>query len=377
MRKYNFYSGNPDPVSFPAQGLADAAYRILPTLTEELVKYPERNGYAPLREIAAERFKRNNDIDLPLESIAIISGSFQGVSLCTQTFIRQPGDVMISEEYSYMGSLGCFRKYGADIRGVPVDDDGMNMDALEDLLGDLDREGKQAKFIYTIATNQNPTGIMMSEEKRHRLLELANRYDIPVVDDDCYADLVFDRNAPPSLYSLDPDRVVYIGSFSKILGPGVRMGYVSAREELLNKVLFWKIDGGSNNLAAAVAAEYLREHLWEHVDDVNGIVKEKLDAIEVGLDANTDAFPWHSHPKGGLFIWVKLPEDIDVHRLKAIADERGVMYATGKQFHAGNQDVKYLRLAYGYASLDDIREGVPILAECVREARAIAVSPQA
>ena len=375
MSEYNFYSGNPDPGSFPAQGLADAAQRVLPGITQELIKYPERNGYGPLREIARERFQRNNGIDLPLDSIAITSGSFQAVSLATQTFMRQPGDVMICEEYTYMGSLGCFRKYGADLRGIPIEDDGMNMDILEETLSDLDRQGKPPKFIYTIATNQNPTGIMMSEPKRHRLLELANRYQVPVVDDDCYADLVFERNAPPSLYSLDPEHVVYIGSFSKILGPGVRMGFVSAQPDLLNKVLYWKIDGGSNNLAAAVAAEYLREHLWDHVNEVNNVVEEKLNLLMTGLDASKDALPWHSVPKGGLFIWVKLPEDIDVHKLKDIADAHHVLYATGRQFHAANEDVRYLRLAYGYASLDDIRDGVPLLADCVREAMKMTVAP--
>jgi 2-aminoadipate transaminase len=196
-----------------------------------------------------------------------------------------------------------------------------------------------------------------------------------ILDDDCYADLLFEGAAPPSLYALDPDNVVYIGSFSKVLGPGARLGYFATRKDRLDEILGWKIDGGNSVLAAATAAEYFKNNLWPHIEEINGIVKGKLQAVEDALGANKDAFPWASHPKGGLFIWVKLPEDIDLKRLESIADARNVKYGTGKAFHSQNEDIKYLRIAYGYASLDDIREGVPLLADCVREARGIPVAP--
>jgi 2-aminoadipate transaminase len=293
-----------------------------------------------------------------------------------QNFV-QPGaaDTVVAEEYSYSGTLTAFRRFGVKVVGVDVDDQGMNMDDLEAKMAQQAAMGVTPKFIYCIASNQNPTGTMMPEERRHKLVEIARKYNVPVLDDDCYADLIFEGTAPPSLYSLDPENVVYIGSFSKVLGPGTRLGYFTAKPETLESCLTWKIDGGNSNLAAAIAAEYFKDHLWDHIDEVNGIVKEKLDLIEQHLDANKDVFPYHSHPKGGLFIWVKLPEDVDTTKLPDAALAQNVRYGTGKAFHSGNGDIQWLRLAYGYASLDDIRQGVPALANAVRQLQGIAVAP--
>ncbi|MCS6863243.1 MAG: PLP-dependent aminotransferase family protein, partial [Abditibacteriales bacterium] len=279
------------------------------------------------------------------------------------------GDTIITEEYSYAGSLGCFRKYGANIVGIPVDEDGMDTDALEETLKNLARRGDKPKFIYTIATNQNPTGTMMSLSRRRHLLKLANAHGVPVVEDDCYADLLFAGNAPPSLYRLDRDNVIYLGSFSKILGPGVRLGFFAAKEETLTRLLSWKIDGGTNNLAAYIVAEFLKEHLWEHVALVNRVIKEKLAAVVEQLEARRDVFVAFSRPQGGLFIWVKLPAEVDPVRLADMAAAQGIRYGTGKAFHAKAEDIKYLRLAFGYPSLDDIRDGLPLLARCVEQAQ--------
>jgi 2-aminoadipate transaminase len=372
MRIYNFGAGNPDPGSFPVKDLADAAVRVLERDGQQLVVYPDQRGHAPLREIGAVRFAKNHGRDMSIDNMALTTGSMQAISLVTQTFTR-PGDTIITEEFSYSGSIRCFRKYGVNMAGVPVDDEGMNTDALEETLKDLDRKGTLPKFVYTIATNQNPTGTMMPVHRREKLLQITQRYGIPVVDDDCYADLLFGIPAPTSFYALDPESVIYIGSFSKIMGPGMRLGFFAAKDEWLNQILEWKIDGGTNNFAAFVAAEYFKDHLWDHIGDINDIVKSKLDVVVEALDANTDVFLEHSNPKGGLFIWIKLPEDADPNRILEIATERGVRYGTGKSFHSGGEDVHFLRIAFGYASHDDFREGIPLLAECVREARAIPV----
>jgi 2-aminoadipate transaminase len=373
MPVYNFGAGNPDPGSFPAKELGEATLRVLERDGEKLVVYPDQRGHAPLREIGAVRFAKNHGRDMPIESMALTTGSMQAISLVCQAFLK-PGDTIITEEFSYSGSINCFRKYEANMVGIPVDDEGMNTDALDEALRDLDRKGTLPKFVYSIGTNQNPTGTMMPVHRREKLLQITQRYGIPVVDDDCYADLLFGIPAPTSLYAMDPETVIHIGSFSKIMGPGMRLGFFSAKEEWLQKVLAWKIDGGTNNFAAFVAAEYFKDHLWDHVDEINGIVKSKLDVVVEQLDANKDAFIEHSNPKGGLFIWIKLPDDADPNRILELANERGVRYGTGKAFHSGGQDVHYLRIAFGYASHDDFREGIPLLAECVREARAIPVA---
>ena len=374
MRDFAFGSGNPDPGSFPWQGLIDAAAKILPEVGESLVLYPDQRGYLPLRELAAERYKKNNGIQLPVENIALTAGSMQAISLICQAFI-QPGDTIMVEEYCYVGSLNCFRKFQANMVGVKVDDDGMNIDDLEVKLKDLLARGIKPKFIYVIASNQNPTGTMMPESRRQRLVDIAKEHDVLIVDDDCYADLLFGLDAPRSIHSLDPEAGgIYIGSFSKILGPGVRLGYFAAKEETLQKVLYWKIDGGTSNLSAAIAAEYFKQHMWEHVEDINGIVREKLELLQATLAQHPKSFLEWSHPKGGLFIWIKLPEDVDPIRLQELANAQGIRYGTGKSFHTRNEDIKYLRLAFGYVSHDDIRDGLPILADCVQQARGIAVA---
>jgi 2-aminoadipate transaminase len=372
MRVYNFGAGNPDPGSFPTKELAEATARVLERDGDKLVLYPDQRGHAPLREIGAVRFAKNHGRDMSIDNMALTTGSMQAISLVCQAFLK-PGDSIITEEFSYSGSINCFRKYEANMVGIPVDEEGMNTDALEEALKDLDRKGTRPKFVYSIGTNQNPTGTMMPVHRREKLLQITQRFGIPVVDDDCYADLLFGIPAPTSLYAMDPDSVIYIGSFSKIMGPGMRLGFFAAKDEWLQKVLNWKIDGGTNNFAAFVAAEYLKDHLWDHIDEINGIVKSKLDVVVEELDANKDAFLEHSNPKGGLFIWVKLPEDADPNRILEIANEKGVRYGTGKAFHCGGQDIHFLRIAFGYASHDDFREGIPLLAECVREARAIPV----
>ncbi|HLF77607.1 MAG TPA: PLP-dependent aminotransferase family protein [Dehalococcoidia bacterium] len=373
MRDFAFGSGNPDPGSFPWQGLIDAAAKILPQVGESLVLYPDQKGYRPLRELASERFRKNNGMELPVDNIALTAGSMQAISLICQAFLK-PGDTILVEEYCYVGSLNCFRKFEANMVGVKIDNDGMNIDDLEAKLADLTARGIKPKFVYVIASNQNPTGTMMPESRRRRLVDVAKKYDVLVVDDDCYADLLFEGAAPPSIYSIDPESGgIYIGSFSKILGPGVRLGFFAAKEELLQKVLFWKIDGGTSNFSAAVAAEYFKDHMWDHVGEINGIVKEKLDLIKEGLSAHPQSFLSYSNPVGGLFIWIKLPDDVDPVRLQQLANERGIRYGTGKSFHTKNEDIRYLRLAFGYVSHDDIRDGLPILAECVQLARSIPV----
>lgn len=372
MPVYNFGAGNPDPGSFPAQELAEASARVLARDGDKLVLYPDQRGHEPLREIGAVRFARTHGAEMSVDNMALTTGSMQAISLVCQAFLK-PGDTIITEEYSYSGSINCFRKFEANMVGIPVDDEGMNTDALEERLKELDRRGTLPKFVYSIGTNQNPTGTMMPVHRREKLLQLTQRYGIPVIDDDCYADLLFGVPAPTSLYAMDPQSVIYIGSFSKIMGPGMRLGYFAANDEWLQRILYWKIDGGTNSFAAFVAAEYLKDHLWDHIDEINDVVKSKLDVVVEQLDANTDAFIEHSNPKGGLFIWIKLPEDADPNRILELANERGVRYGTGKAFHSGGQDIHYLRIAFGYASHDDFREGIPLLAECVREARAIPV----
>ena len=370
METYPFGSGRPDPASFPSRGLADAAARILPELGHELACYPGGLGYEPFRRLMADRFRRREGVSLPVDQIAVTTGSMQAVTLVAQAFAGNPGDVIILEEFCYSGTLSAYRKEGADLVGIPLDDDGMRIDALEESLADLEREGRKPKFIYVLATYQNPTGSIMPLERRQRLLALADQYEVPVVEDHCYADTVYEACQVPALYTLPhTTQVVHLESYSKILGPGVRLGCLVAQQPLLGSILEYRRDGGSSTLSAAIVCEYFREHLWEHADEINRIVKEKRDLMFEALGRHGDAFEWFSRPKGGLFIWVKLPDGTDTVGCEHLAESKGVDYATGKAFHTYDEHVPYLRLAFGYATPEQIVKGIPLLADCVRESQ--------
>lgn len=372
METYPFGSGRPDPSSFPNRELADAAMRILPELGDELARYPGSLGYEPMRKLVSERFEKREGVRLPVQEVALTTGSMQAVTLMAQTFLDKPGDVVVMEEFSYSGTLGAYRKEGAELVGIPLDEHGMRMDALSDTLKDLRDRGIKPGFIYALVTFQNPTGSIMPVERRRELLQIADRFEVPVVEDHCYADTVYEDCHVPALYTLEHEvPVVHIESFSKILGPGVRLGAFTAPQPLLGEILSYRRDGGPSTLTAAIVYEYFREQMWNHVEEINTIVKEKRDLMFEMLSQFPDAFEWFSRPKGGLFIWVKLPDTTDVVACEQRAEALGIDYATGKAFHVYREDVPYLRLAFGYTELDEIREGIPKLAACVMETQKV------
>ena len=368
MKTYPFGSGRPDPASLPSRALADAAARVVPELGDELARYPGSLGYEPMRQVMAERFERREGAALPIERTALTTGSMQAVTLMAQYFVEKPGDVILTEEFTYSGTIGAYNREGATLVGVEIDEHGMKMDSLVEKIKACTKEGNKPRFIYALVTYQNPTGSIMPVERRRELLDIAHRYDIPVVEDHCYADTIYDDHHVPALITLGSDAtVLHIESFSKILGPGVRLGCFTGPNPVFSEILSLRRDGGPSTLNAAIVCEFFRESLSDHLKTINAIVKEKRDLMLGLLAENRDVFEWNSEPRGGLFAWVKLPDVTDVVTCEQAAESRGIDYATGKAFHVYHEDVPYLRLAFGYASLDEIREGIPLLAECLRE----------
>ena len=373
MREINFGAGRPDPLSFPSDALATSAAKVIRTRGPELVNYPDGRGYEPLRTIASERFERGAGVAVPLEDIVLTSGSMQALQLITEAF-ASPGDTIVTESFSYGGSLGVFRNRQVRIAASPIDDQGLVPEELETVFKGLVDAGTPPKFIYTIPTHHNPTGSILSLERRRRLLELAGEFDTLVVEDHCYADLVFQSDpVPPNLYQMDEEgRVVYVGSFSKILGPGVRQGYFMAPEALQQRIMANKMDGGTNALASMIVAEYLGDHLWDHIRDVNEVMKARKDAVVESLATHFGDLGeevWWTDPPGGMFVWVRVPAATDTRKALQLAAGRGVYYSIGQSFSAMNEDIPYLRIAFGFPTIEDIREGVPILAECIKEAQ--------
>jgi 2-aminoadipate transaminase len=366
-REFNFGAGNPDPGVFPSADLGAAAQRVLLRMGTELAHYPEQKGLPALRNVAIERFERNHGMRPALDDVVITNGAMQGLQLSAQA-LAKPGQRVIMEEFEYGGTIRVFKQHGLQLVGVPLDEHGMRMDALESTLAE---RGERPAFIYTTASYQNPTGTTMPAERRERLLELARHYGLPIVEDDTYGDISYEPLTERAIFSMaKPGEVMYLGSFSKILGPGVRLGFFIAPEPLISRVMPWKTDGGTSMLSQLVVAEYFSEHLWEHVEEGRAAVKDKrnvlLDALETEF-GHVPEMHW-TRPDGGLFVWIKLSEDVDRARLLELATARGITYATGQAFHAHGQDVAYLRLAFGWIEREDIAPGVQALAECVRQA---------
>jgi 2-aminoadipate transaminase len=369
-RSFNFGPGNPDPGVFPSHDLGEAARRALVRMGTILAQYPEPRGLPELRAVAQARFERNHHVRPSLEDIVITNGAMQGLQLSAQGLAHR-GDTVILEEFEYGGTIRVFKQHGLELVPVAIDDEGMRMDDLERVLQhqvDIDRK---PAFIYTTASYQNPTGTSQPVERRQRLLQLARQHQIPIVEDDTYADISFEPPRVPAIYALaEPGEVMYIGSFSKILGPGVRLGFFIASEAISSRLMPWKLDGGTSMLSQLVAAEYFKDHLWEHIEEGRQSVKDKrntlLDALETEF-GNVPEMSW-TRPEGGLFLWVRLPPEVDRVRLQQLASEAGIIYSTGQAFNATNEDVPYLRLAFGWIDKEEIADGIRALAQCVRAA---------
>lgn len=367
-KTFNFGPGNPDPGVFPSHDLGEAARRALSRMGRMLAQYPDQRGLPELRGVAQARFERNHHVKPALEDIVITNGAMQGLQLSAQG-LAHPGDCVVLEEFEYSGTIRVFKQCGLELVPVAVDDEGMRMDSLESVLEHQAAIGRKPAFIYTTASYQNPTGTSQPVERRRRLLELARQHQVLIVEDDTYADISFEPPRVPAIYALaQPGEVMYIGSFSKILGPGVRLGFFIAPEAISSRLMVWKMDGGTSMLSQLVAAEYFKDHLWDHIEEGRLAVKEKRNTLLDSLEAEFGSVPGMSwtRPEGGLFLWIKLPPQVDRIRLRELATEAGIVYSTGQAFHAGNEDVEYLRLAFGWIERDDITEGIRILAECVR-----------
>ena len=274
------------------------------------------------------------------------------------------------EEFTYSGTLGVFRHHQVDLVSIPLDEQGMRTDALDAALDRLRQAGTPAQFIYTIASHQNPSGTTLPVERRRELLEVAVKHEVVIVEDDCYADLRYRGEEVPSIYALaEPGQVLYIGSFSKILGPGARLGYFIAPPVLRDQLLAHRSDGGTSSLAAMIVAEYLQGHMWSHIAEVKALMASKLMTLHGALDECVgDICSW-TRPTGGLFQWLKLPDDVDTAQLQTLVGRQGIACGSGRSFDAQDRDIAYLRLAFGYIDQADIMEGVARLGDSIRKSQ--------
>ena len=365
---FDFAVGRTNPETVPVAGLQRAARDAIANEYAELTDYHGKLGHPGLRAAMARRESEREGVDVDPDQLSLMNGSMQAVTLVAEA-LTQPGDTVICEEFTYSGTIGAYRALGVDMVGLPVDANGMRVDLLEAKLDELG-QARKPKFIYALTTYQNPTGVNLAVDRRRQLIDIARRRDIPVVEDNCYGDVHFDGDKPPALFALsDYDKIIYLCSLSKILGPGLRLGYLYAKPDLLDVILARRHDAGGNYLAAAVVAELYKDGVWELTEALNEALKVKKNLVVDGLaEAGADVCVT-SNPTGGLFVWVRFPDDVDQGKLLRLTAERNFRYAPGANFHIHGEPVPYLRLAFGHVPDDVIRAGMPVLAQCLREAR--------
>lgn len=368
MRKFDFAVGQTNPETFPIEKVQTAALTAIADEYAQLTTYPGKLGHNGLREVMAARESEREGITVDPNLITLLNGSMQAVTLTAEA-LTQPGDTVICEELTYSGTIGAYRTLGIDMVGLPVDNDGMRVDLLEAKLDELG-EARKPKFIYALTTYQNPTGTNLSFHRRHQLIEIAASRGIPIVEDNCYGDVHYDGEKPRSLYALsDYENIIYMCSLSKILAPGMRLGYIYAQPKLLETILARRHDGGGNYLAAAVVAQLYKHGLWSLTDELNESLKVKKNLVVEGIRDAADGICVSSNPSGGLFVWVRFPDDVDQEKLRTISADRGFFYASGANFHIHSKQIPYLRLAFGHVPDEDIRDGIPVLIQCLRESR--------
>ena len=372
LAKYSFVGGNNDSEQVPVDELVAAVDAVLRREGKTLATYGLAHGpqgYLPLREFLTAKLKRDAGINCTVDDLLIVSGSLQALDLVNHTLLAR-GDTVIVEQETYQGSLNRLTRLGVNTIGIPLDQDGMRMDVLAAALADLKGRGIRPKYIYIIPTVQNPTGSIMPESRRTELLRLSAEYGVPIFEDDCYADLVWSGERPPAIHAMSRNGgVIHIGSFSKSIAPALRVGFIVAPWDVMSRMLSLKTDAGSGALEQMVLAEYCAPHFATHVPALTRALRTKLDTLMEALNEQFGTAAEFEVPKGGIFLWVKLPDHVDTLKLYQAALAAGVSINPGPEWstskaHSGPR----LRLCFASPSHEQIREGVAVLAEvCRRE----------
>ena len=371
LARYSFVGGNNDADQVPVDRLIAAVTAVLEREGTTLATYGLNSGplgYRPLREFLAAKLRRTAGIACSSDEILITSGSLQAIDLVNGLLLAR-GDTVLIEQESYQGSLNRLARLGVKAVGIPLDGDGMRVDAVAAALADLKSRGIRPKYIYTIPTVQNPTGTIMGEQRRLELLRLSEEYGVPIFEDDCYADLVWDGRRPPAIYAMSKrGGVIHIGSFSKSIAPALRVGYIVAPWEVLSRILPLKTDAGSGALEQMVLAAYCKPHFSTHVPALTKALRTKLDTLMEALNEQFGTAAEFEEPKGGIFLWVKLPDQVDTLKLYQAALAAGVSINPGPEWSTNKpHSSSRLRLCFASPSHQQIREGVAVLAEVCRK----------
>jgi len=364
----SFAGGLPNPKSFPIEDLQGVVKSVLENHGKTALQYGTTQGLAELREHIAERACKDGMSDTTAENVIITSGSQQALDTVGKLFLN-PGDIPIVGLPTYLGGINAFRSYEANLIGIPNDKDGMRIDALEDKIKELLTDNLTPKFIYVVPTFQNPAGVVMPESRRKKIIDIANEYDLVIIEDDPYSKLRFDIPHIKPIKSFDDEgRVIYMSTFSKILSPGFRLAWTIASEELTRKMIICKqaLDLCTNTFTQYIANEFMKSGSLDlHILKICEMYKPKRDIMMNAMELYfPDGFSCNK-PKGGMFAWVTLPEGIDTEIMFLDALKEKVAYVHGKAFSVDGSGGRSMRLNFSYPSDKQIEEGMKRLGSVI------------
>ena len=362
--KYDFAVAYPDPGSLPHADILESLEEALTEYGSELAIYTHLQGNMKLREYLAERLLNNRDIDVTGDDIILGNGSAEIIDMVCDILL-DPNDVVLTDQWVYVGTLRTLKKKNVDARGIESDEEGIIPELLEYEIRKAIAQGTKPKLLYLIPTFQNPQGFTITLARRKEILRITNKYGIPILEDDCYADNRYDGNQVTSFFNLDSeDSVIYVGSFSKIIAPGMALGYMTAPATVLDKIMGVK-RGRISDFTAMTVERYANKFLDNHIVKINHIQKIRRDAMISALGENFGTSAKWSTPDGGVYIWVEFPKGSDVQALVSKSlDQIDVGFHPGTDYSPdSNKGHNYMRLCYGYNQTDDISAGVSRLAD--------------
>ena len=354
----SFAGGLPSPKTFPIEPFRAACDKVLREDGQAALQYAASEGYAPLREAVADLLPWEVD---PAQ-VLITTGSQQGLDLVGKVLIDKDSKILV-ETPTYLGAIQAFAPMEPSVVGVACDDEGVDID-------DLSKKAEGARFLYVLPNFQNPTGRTMSEARRASLSERAAALGLPLVEDNPYGDLWFDTPPAPTLTSRNPDGCIYMGSFSKVLAPGLRLGYIVAPKAIMPKLLQAKqaADLHTPGFNQRIVAEVMKDNFLDrHVPTIRALYKTQRNAMLAALAREMPAGTTWNEPEGGMFVWARLPEGLEAISLLPTAVEKGVAFVPGAAFYADNADPRTLRLSFVTASVEQINVGIKALAAAIRE----------
>jgi 2-aminoadipate transaminase len=362
----SFAGGLPAPELFPVEEMKKVSVKVLEESGEQALQYSPTEGFTPLREKIVKRMEKSG-IKTKADNILITSGSQQGLDFSGKVFLN-PEDVVVCESPSYLGAINAFKAYECNFVEAPTDDEGMIMEELEKILEDTDN----VRMIYVIPDFQNPSGRTWSLERRKKLVELANKYDLPIIEDNPYGELRFEGESFPAIKSLDTEgRVIFLGTFSKTLCPGLRIGWVCAEDEILNKYIMVKqgADLQTNSMSQRELDMFLEMYdLDAHVEKIKDLYRNRRNLM---LNTMKEHFPEevkYTYPEGGLFTWAVLPKHINARELMAEAIKQNVAFVPGGSFFPNGGNENTMRINYSNMPEERIVEGIKILGKVIKEA---------